>query len=494
MAQIVTITDAGRQLIAQAVSGRTIEFTGGGGSETNYTLEELKTASESDLIDIRGVIRSASASSSTTRITLELSNEGITRQYQLKTFTILAKLSGSNASPVPFAASSQDTGAIAIDTESVVGSVIKFTVPFNITLNGSSNQIVGTPGNYASIGDLDRFVSTHAPGSTQKGEDQRSILGYKRFLDALTIIDKNENVISFLADDNDPDAPEDGISVRARMQFYSSRLTLNESELRIDNANIAFYRQCNVGTLSNPATTVYATNIGGPSLPVTVVSTKGINLYNSNGEFSGRIATDGRKTTINNNYGLLITAPVEMSSILTVSGELNVGGDTIAKAIVTTGILVKDTDNNNVGIIANGVATTQLFSISQETQELSSMNPSQGFRSIPQRIPRAGQSPVLSLNIGDFILIKKSSSFVNKFTNEYIMPGDLFKVTQTEAQTGQAPYIAAVYNGQFVEPSGSGRPSVKVFIGPGTYMVLTGFWKDDTNTDMPILIKKINAA
>lgn len=485
MAQIVTITNAGRQIIAQAVSGRTIEFTGGGGCETSYTLEELRTASEGDLIDLRGVIRSASASSTTTRITLELSNKGILRQYQLKTFAILAKITGSSTAPVPFAAASLDTGAVTIDTESVIGNVIKFTVPFDITLNGSSNQIVGTPGNYASIGDLDRFVSMHAPGNTQIGEEQRSIRGYKVFLNALTITDNGENVISFGADDNDPDAPEDGISVSARMQFYSSRLTLNESELRIDNANTVFYRQCNVGTISNPAENIYSKNM---------------RLVNNNSEY---LNIYKEATGTYSDYATIHTQGLRIEAQATsFSGDVIFGGyvrfdnDIVGNVNFQDSISIASL-NVTAGdlVLTQGGVYTKQIRIPFEPATASDTNISNGIYCTPQTVQRSSGSPILALNVGDFCFIKRNTFFINTvledYTSDNVVPGTVFKISSAVPNSGNGTYVAAVFGGSYVDAASGGTGSTKAFLGAGAYVILTGFWKSDTDRDMPILIKKI---
>lgn len=464
MAQIVTITDAGRQLIAQAVSGRTIEFTGGGGSETSYTLEELKTASESDLIDVYGTIRSASASSSTTRITLELSNKGILRQYKLKTFTILAKLSGSNASPVPFAASSQDTGAITIDTEAAIGSVIKFTVPFNITLNGSSSQIVGTPGNYASIGDLDRFVSMHAPGNTRIGEDQDA-LGEKAFLNGILIMDKQgkTSLASFKALDESQSQVVGGI-------VFKEKTIIRNKDLEIKNGNLKI-----------EGGTIYAPRIE-------LLDSDNARYFYVKKDSSGRAYMNAETLRVGTNT-------TSFAGDVTIDGRSKFIGDATFQGVVSAASITITTGNFDV---ENGYVYSKEIRVHNDTSaSASNTDTSSGIYSTPQTFSTSsgGEPKIISLNVGDYILMKRTNYFINTImqshTSDAVKPGTIFKISPSDPISNNAPYAASIFNGEFVDAYSAERGSSKMLLGAGTYMILTGFWKSDTERETPILIKKI---
>lgn len=488
MAQVVTITNDGRQLIAQATSGQRIEFAGGGSSETNYTIDQMKSSTTSNFSDISGTIRSASATGTTARITLEISNKNITRQYQLKSFAIFARLSGSSAAPIVFAASSQESGAITLDTVDVVGNTIKFSIPFNIdNINNAQNIIIGTPGGYASLGDLNRFVSCHIAGNTQKGEEQREIRGYKQFFDGLTIYDNSggENVISFSADDDDPDAPEDGISVSARMRFYSSKLTLQESELHIYNENITFSGQCNVGMITYPAENVYSKNIR-----LVDNNTEYLNIHKeTTGTYSGYAIIQAQALRFEG-QGVSFGGDVIFGGYSRFDNDI-VGNVTFQDTISTAAITITTGDLN----ITQGGVYAKKIRVPYTPATASDTDISDGIYCYPQTVQRTSGAPILALNVGDFCFIKRNSYFINTImsshTNDNVVPGTTFKISSAMPNSGNGPYVAAVYGGGYVDASSGGTGSAKTFLGAGNYMILTGFWKSDTDRDMPILIKKI---
>lgn len=228
------ITSAGYELIAQATSGKTIVFVGALAADGAIT--DVYNATKELISGVSGLIKAASASEKSARIDTEFTNDSVLTSTTLRTFGITAKLSDADDSTaVLFAVASMNSGGITLQPLSETNALIRFNVPFNLTFEGASTYVEGTPGGNASIGDLDRFVSCHSPGNTGAGEMQ-TVLGSKTFMDQLTVRN-SVSVTNSLAIGGQLTVPQIG-SEESKIVIYDSTLIMEGGDLTMGGGQI----------------------------------------------------------------------------------------------------------------------------------------------------------------------------------------------------------------------------------------------------------------
>jgi hypothetical protein len=174
------ITTNGYTMIAKATTGNKIVLMDARCSQN--TISNIANATTNDFLSSPvGIIKSASADMRNARIVVEFSNAGLQTELNLKSFCVRAHTTDAATTNYVFAAASVNSGGISLKPVSQTGGlVVKFQVPFNLTFTGASNYITGLDASSASLSDLDRFVSLHAVGNDQAGDNQ-TILGEKTF-------------------------------------------------------------------------------------------------------------------------------------------------------------------------------------------------------------------------------------------------------------------------------------------------------------------------
>jgi hypothetical protein len=178
-----TVTSYGAALIAQATAANPIVIVGALSKATATSgVQELATAPVSWYDGRSGDIATVSASGNVARIVAVFRNTGAARQAA-KSIAVTARLaSQTDADAVVLAAISDPASTIELPAESDTGQAVEF--PINIAVNPGGTVTV-TPGASASVADLDRFVSLHAPGQPTTGEAQ-TIYGDKTFTGTVT--------------------------------------------------------------------------------------------------------------------------------------------------------------------------------------------------------------------------------------------------------------------------------------------------------------------
>lgn len=178
-----TVTSYGASLIAQATAANPIVIVGALSKATAASgVQELATAAASWYDGRGGAIATVSATGNVARIVAVFRNAGASRQAA-KSIAVTARLaSQTDADAVVLAAISDPASTIELPAEADTGQAVEF--PINIAVNPGGTVTV-TPGASASVADLDRFVSLHAPGQPTAGEDQ-TIYGDKTFTGTVT--------------------------------------------------------------------------------------------------------------------------------------------------------------------------------------------------------------------------------------------------------------------------------------------------------------------
>lgn len=177
-----TVTSYGAALIAQATAANPIVIVGALSKATAASgVQELATEPVSWYDGRGGDIATVSASGNVARIVAVFRNAGGSRQAA-KSIAVTARLaSQTDADAVVLAAISDPASTIELPAEADTGQAVEF--PINIAVNPGGTVTV-TPGASASVADLDRFVSLHAPGQPTTGEAQ-NIYGTKTFNNGL---------------------------------------------------------------------------------------------------------------------------------------------------------------------------------------------------------------------------------------------------------------------------------------------------------------------
>lgn len=177
-----TVTSYGAALIAQATAANPIVLIGALSKATAASgVQELATADASWYGGKTGSIATVSATDNVARIVAVFRNSGALQAA--KSIAVTARLaSQSDSEAVVLAAISDPDSTIELPSSDDTGQAVEF--PINIAIN-PGGTIQTTPGASASVADLDRFVSLHAPGQPTTGEDQ-TILGDKTLNGAVT--------------------------------------------------------------------------------------------------------------------------------------------------------------------------------------------------------------------------------------------------------------------------------------------------------------------
>lgn len=177
-----TVTSYGAALIAQSTAANPIVIVGALSKATAASgVQELATAAASWYDGRGGAIATVSATGNVARIVAVFRNAGASRQAA-KSIAVTARLaSQTDADAVVLAAISDPASTIELPAEADTGQAVEF--PINIAVNPGGTVTV-TPGASASVADLDRFVSLHAPGQPTTGEAQ-AIKGVKTFNDGI---------------------------------------------------------------------------------------------------------------------------------------------------------------------------------------------------------------------------------------------------------------------------------------------------------------------
>lgn len=188
-----TVTSYGAALIAQATAANPIVIVGAMSRATAASGgQELATAPASWYDGRTGDIATVSATGNVARIVAVFRNAGASRQAA-KSIAVTARLaSQTDADAVVLAAISDPASTIELPAEADTGQAVEF--PINIAVNPGGTVTV-TPGASASVADLDRFVSLHAPGQPTTGEAQ-TVRGTKTFNDGILGTSATFNTVS----------------------------------------------------------------------------------------------------------------------------------------------------------------------------------------------------------------------------------------------------------------------------------------------------------
>lgn len=172
-----TVTSYGAALIAQATAANPIVIVGALSKATAASsVSELATADASWYDGKTGSIATVSATDNVARIVAVFRNNGSLQAA--KSIAVTARLaSQTDGEAVVLAAISDPDSTIELPSADDTGHAVEF--PINIAIN-PGGTVQTTPGSSASVADLDRFVSLHAPGQPTTGEGQ-SIYGPKTF-------------------------------------------------------------------------------------------------------------------------------------------------------------------------------------------------------------------------------------------------------------------------------------------------------------------------
>lgn len=179
------VTRDGAALIAQATAANPIVIVSG-------VSREDAAADASDLADKtaawytgkEGRVVAVSAAGGVARIVISWGQEGVAQSA--KSLAVLARLESQSISQsvVLCAMSDPDSTVVLPGADDMAQAV---EVPFNIAIN-PSDDIQVTPGSAASLSDLNRFVSCHAPGNPT-GPENQMIWGWKIFRTRLSAAD-----------------------------------------------------------------------------------------------------------------------------------------------------------------------------------------------------------------------------------------------------------------------------------------------------------------
>lgn len=217
------VTRDGAALIAQATAANPIVIVSG-------VSREDAAADASDLADKtaawytgkEGRVAAVSAAAGVARIVIAWGHEGVAQPA--KSLAVLARLESQSVSQsVVLCAMSDPNSTVVLPGAKDMAQAVE--VPFNIAI-GPTDDIQVTPGSAASLSDLDRFVSCHAPGNPTGPEDQ-AIWGWKIFR-SLTAVDariENGRVSGTLDFGGKPDSPSVARTKISRSESDALELT-----------------------------------------------------------------------------------------------------------------------------------------------------------------------------------------------------------------------------------------------------------------------------
>lgn len=186
--QYSAITQYGQSLLAQATAANPIVYTGAYHTDkyaesadelAGYTSEWYDGASA-------GQIDQCSASGNTARIIVSFSNIAASTPATVRSVAVLGRLLNDEGTPseVIFAATSSESN---IELPPITEAPCRVRFGFSVTLNNTEIVKV-TPANYASVSDLERYMSIHSAGNPSVGDNQ-TVRGEKSFLDHVELWD-----------------------------------------------------------------------------------------------------------------------------------------------------------------------------------------------------------------------------------------------------------------------------------------------------------------
>lgn len=174
------LTTAGKNLIAQATAANPIIYTGSLALEYYVPPQNLVTLDLPYGItgQISGTIVSASAVDATARVIAGFTNKPSAKV--IKTCVVYGRLANDNTDHCIIACSDENA---SIRIPSTSEASVQVQIALNVSVNDDGTVTV-TSGNAASVGDLERMVSCHKPGSPAEGVEQ-DIYGEKSFIDGV---------------------------------------------------------------------------------------------------------------------------------------------------------------------------------------------------------------------------------------------------------------------------------------------------------------------
>lgn len=186
------LTSDGAALIAQATAANPIVIVGGlAGNTAAVDAADLESKPKSFYHftsgNPNGVVFQASATANVCRIVIAWYNKdtALSQSEIIKSACVLAKLqSQSDSDAIILTASSDDNSEAYLPSED--SEPIAIHIPFNVVIN-SDDQVETVGAEYASMADLERFMSLHKAGNPNAGDDQ-SVKGQKTFEDDTTFI------------------------------------------------------------------------------------------------------------------------------------------------------------------------------------------------------------------------------------------------------------------------------------------------------------------
>jgi hypothetical protein len=174
------LTTAGKSLIAQATAANPIIYTGSIALEAYVPPANLVNFDLPYGITNRvdGTIVSASAVGDTARVIAGFTNKASAKI--IKTCIVYGRLANDNTEHCIIACSDENA---SIRIPSTSEASVQVQIALNVAVNDDGTVTV-TSGNAASVGDLERMVSCHKPGSPAEGVEQ-DIYGEKSFIDGV---------------------------------------------------------------------------------------------------------------------------------------------------------------------------------------------------------------------------------------------------------------------------------------------------------------------
>lgn len=200
------VTRDGAALIAQATAANPIVIVSGVSREDAATdASDLADKTAAWYTGKEGRVVAVSAAGGVARIVIAWDQEGVAQPA--KSLAVLARLESQSVSQsvVLCAMSDPDSTVVLPGSDDMAQAV---EVPFNIVID-PTDDIQVTPGSAASLSDLDRFVSCHAPGNPT-GPENQIIWGWKIFRTRLSAADariENGRVSGTLDFGGEPDNP-----------------------------------------------------------------------------------------------------------------------------------------------------------------------------------------------------------------------------------------------------------------------------------------------
>ena len=172
------LTTAGKNLIAQATAANPIVYTGSIALEAYVPPETLVNFDLPYGIQNRidGTVVSASAVGATARVIAGFTNQASAKI--IKTCIVYGRLENDETDHCIIACSDENA---SIRIPSTSEASVQVQISLNVSVNDDGTVTV-TSGNYASVGDLERFVSCYKPGQPTTGMNQ-NIYGVKAFID-----------------------------------------------------------------------------------------------------------------------------------------------------------------------------------------------------------------------------------------------------------------------------------------------------------------------